>query len=219
MNTKRILQTLAMSAVTAIWMTATASAVTITYNTNAPGTGFGGTSLVLNNTSGQAATLTFAPNANTITGVPSNVNLGIFTLICSTCTTQQLGAGSVFGAFSLDLIVTDVSDGATGKFVGTSTGGSIFSDVSQITVNWAPLTLGPGVSNATSGNFGPTVFTTTIFTGIVAPNSGTVPGQSTVQGTVNSSDVTGVPEPMTLSLVGAALLGIRLLSSKRQTRQ
>lgn len=105
-----------------------------------------------------------------------------------------------------------MTDSATGRFVGTSTGGTVFSDVSQLTINWAPLQLGPGTNNAISGNFGTTIFTTTIFTGIVAPNSGAVPGQSTVQGFVTSS---AVPEPATLSLIGAALLGLGMLRRKR----
>lgn len=121
-------------------------------------------------------------------------NFGNFTLVSSLCSTQAIGAGSFFDAFTFDLIITDVSDSATGSFVGSSTGGTVYSDASQLTVNWASLQLGPGTNNATSGNFGRTIFSTTVFTGIVAPNSGAVPGQSTVQGLVNS---TAVPEPAT----------------------
>jgi len=120
--------------------------------------------------------------------------------------------GSVFNPFTFDLLVTDVTDGATGKFVGTSTGGSIFSDVSAIAVNWAPLQLGPGAKNALTGDFGSTIFTTTIFTAIVAPNSGAVPGQSTVQGNVA---FTPVPEPATLAMIGGALLSLGFLRTRR----
>lgn len=65
-----------------------ASAAVITYSTDAPDTGFDGASLTLDNVSGVAATLTFIPNVNIATGVPSNINFGNFTLVCPTCTTQ-----------------------------------------------------------------------------------------------------------------------------------
>ncbi len=193
-----------------------AIAAPVTFNTNAAGTGFGGTSLTLANTSGVAATLTFIPDGNTTVGVPSNVNFGNFTLVCATCTTQTVGTGSFFNPFTFDLILTDVTDGATGRFVGTSTGGNVYSDVSQITVNWAPLVLGPGTTNALTGSFGPTSFSTTVFTGIVAPNSGAVPGQSTVQGFV---DTNPVPEPATYASVGIALIALGLARRRALSRK
>lgn len=198
-------------------LAASASAATITYHTNDAGTGFNsGASLTLNNSTGVASTLVFTPNGNTTTGVPSNVNFGDFTLACITCTTQQGGVGSFFNAFTIDLVITDVTDGgAKGKFVGTSTGGQVYSDVSQLTVNWSPLIIGPGTTNAISGNFGTTTFSTTVFTGIVAPNSGTPLGTSTVEGLVTS---TTVPEPTTIGLVGLSLLGLGLLRRKSVNR-
>jgi hypothetical protein len=47
---------------------------------------------------------------------------------------------------------------------------------------------------------------------IVAPNSGSPAGDTTVQGTVNSS---AIPEPATLLLLGAGLLGLGVLRRKR----
>ena len=185
----------------------------ITYSTNVPGTGFGGNGLVLNDSSGVSATLVFIPDANITTGVPSNVNFGNFTLTCSSCSTQAVGAGAFFAQFTFDLVLTDVSDGASGKFVGTSTGGLLYSDASNLTINWAPLQIGPGLSNSIGGSFGLTEFSTTVFTGIVAPNSGAVPGQSTVQGYVSSASA---PEPATLfTALGALLLGLGIFSRQR----
>lgn len=210
-------QALSITGATILIMAASASASTITYSTNAAGTGFGGSTLTLNSNVGAAATLTFMPDVNITTGVPSNVNFGNFTLVCPNCSTQAIAAGSHFNAFTFNLIITDVTDSATGQFVGSSTGGTVFSDVSQLTVNWAPLQLGPGSSNAMTGNFGSTIFSTTVFTGIVAPNSGEIPGQSTVQGFVSSS---AVPEPATLSLVsGALLLGLGVMRRKKKSIQ
>jgi hypothetical protein len=212
MKIGRLIQAVLITGVAVLMMAGSASASTVTYNTNAPGTGFNGTgSLFLNNSTGAAATLTYKPDANTTTGVPSNVNFGLFTLVCSLCGTQAMGPGSSFNPFTFDLVITDVTDGATGQFVGSSTGGSVWSDVSQITISWLPLQLGPGTNHAASGNFGPTSFGISSPAEIVAPNSGLPPGQTTIEGFVNS---TLVPEPATLSLVGGALLGLSMLRRK-----
>jgi hypothetical protein len=112
------------------------------------------------------------------------------------------------------LVITDTTDGASGQFVGSSTGGAVFSNLSGLTVNWVPLILGPGTTNTLSGNFGTTFFTTTTFTGLAAPNSGTPPGDTTVQGFVSST-----PEPTTYGLVGGGLLGLGLLRRKRFSHQ
>jgi hypothetical protein len=195
-------------------MVASANASSITFNTNSTivgaATGFGALGvggLTLLNSSGTAASLVFVPDGNSLIGIPTSVNLGGFTLACPLCTTLP-GTSSFFNAFTFNLVVTDVSDGATGVFVGTSTGGAVYKNLSGLTVNWAPLILGPGTTNASTGNFGPTSFTTTVFTAIVPPNSGQDVGESTVQGFVNSS---AIPEPVTFGLIGSGLLLLGLL--------
>ena len=57
-----------------------ADAGIITYHTDGPGTGFGGTTLALSNSAGTGATLAFVANGNTTTGEPSYLNFGTFTL-------------------------------------------------------------------------------------------------------------------------------------------
>lgn len=213
MTIRRLIQVAAVTAVAVFIMAASASASTITYNTNAAGTLFVGGGLVLNSSGGSAATLTFTPNSNTATGVPSNLNFGDFLLVCTTCGTQASGLGTHFNSFTFDLIITDVTDSATGEFVGTSSGGSVWSDVSQVSISWLPLQLGPGTSNALSGSFGTTYFTISTPTLIVAPNSGTPPGDTTVQGGVSSS---AIPEPATMAMAGGALIALAALARKRR---
>ena len=211
-----LLNIIGRTAFAATILSTCASGATIVYSTNGAGTGFNNTSLLTQgNSVGAASTLSFTPNVNATTGVPSNVNYGDFLLVCATCSTQAMNAGSFYAPFTFNLLLTDVTDGATGRFVGTSSGGNVFSDVSQITITWLPGILGPGTINALTGNFGPTSFNINQTTRIVAPNSGTPPGATTVQGTVNS---TTIPEPATYAVVGFALLGLGVLRRRIASR-
>jgi len=200
-------------------MATRAPGATITYNTNAPGTGFGGTNLQLANSSGANATLTYLPNANGNTGVPSNINFGIFALLCPGCSPDSL-VGSTFDAFAFELIITDVTHNATGRFIGFSTGGMVFGNSSEIDIDWVPLELGPGTNNAATGNFSSTIFQITNRTRIVAPNSGLTPGQTTVSGSILSQSdfpiVAEIPEPATAGLVGVLLIGLGFWGRRRR---
>src|ERR1700722_6825082 len=186
MQLARIIRSAALSGAAIFLMAASARAGTITFNTaqtGSGGSGFNSTGdLVLNSSSGANATLTFVPDMNSVNAVPGNVNFGNFTLACATCSTQAGGVGSIFSAFTFEVVITDVTDGASGVFVGSAAAGSVFLDASTITLNWQPLQLGPGTSNATSGNFGSTFFQTVGQTKIGNPLSGAQIGSTTVQG-------------------------------------
>ena len=186
-----------------------ASAATITFNTTA-GTQFTTGGLTLNSSSGVLATLVYTPNASVGEGVPSNIDLGDFLLACGSCGALGVGPSATFSPFTFDLVVTDSTDGgATGTFVGSSAGGMVYNNQSGIVVTWAPVQLGPG------GLFNTTYFLITNPTGIVAPNSGSPAGDTTVQGYVSA--ISGVPEPTTLFLMGAGLLGLAGLGRRKRS--
>lgn len=187
-----------------------ASAATVTFATDSAATGFSGGSLSLASSSGEAATLAFTPQGAIATGTPSNVSYGAFVLACATCTTQAGGTGATFNPFTFDLVVNDTGSGAAGRFVGTSAGGTVFSDLSSITLAWLPIQLGPDANGATVGNFGTTTFRLSGLTPIVAPNSGAIPGTTTVEGLVDTAAITTIPVPGSalLTLSGLALFGL-----------
>jgi hypothetical protein len=221
MTSKRFLQVIPAIAIAIFMMATSAEAGPITYSTNVTGTGFVApiSGLTLTSASGVSATLTFQPDVDIETGVPSNINLGIFTLVCTACSSNSQ-VFTVFNAFTFDLVVTDETDGATGEFVGTSTGGDVEGNSSTITISWSPLEIGPGTSDALTGSFGLTYFEIPTSTEIVAPNSGSNVGQATVEGDIDSGPaISSVPEPGLTSLIGAGLIGLGMLLRGRSTRK
>jgi hypothetical protein len=212
MTLKRFVRAFSLTGVALLVLAANSSAASITYNTEAT-TGFGGTSLTLNSSSGAAGSLVFDTVPNTDITTPSQINYGYFTLTCTDCETD----GSVFDPFTFNMVITDVGTGATGTFVGTSSGGTILANSSNMTINWAPTQIGPGTLNATVGSdFGFTRYTNEMVTNIVAPNSGIPPGLTTVQGFVDTE--AAIPEPATLSLIGIGLLGLGFIHRRRTAR-
>lgn len=224
----KLIQTASIGA-TVFIMAAGASAGPITYTTNTTtptptafvagnicisGCPSSPDDLTVDSTSGAASQLEFTPNTSSVSGTPSNIDLGDFVLTCPTCGTTQ---STFYSGFTFDLVVTDTTDGgATGEFVGTSSGGTVSSNSSTIDITWSTvpvnsLDLGPGTSNSLSGNFGITRFTISNPTQIVAINSGSNQGETTVQGTVSSG-----PEPATFSMMGGGLLlGLGVFRRKR----
>jgi hypothetical protein len=173
------------------------------------------TGLTLDSSSGLTSTLTFEPDTDIAIGVPSNINFGIFTLVCAECLTEETESAS-FDAFTFDLVITDESDAATGEFVGTSAGGTVAFNSSTITVHWSPVVLGPGTTGALTGDFNLTDFQISTPSRIVAPDSGANVGETTVQGDLSSGDVISqVPEAGSLSMIGAGLIGLGLLRRRR----
>jgi hypothetical protein len=149
----------------------------------------------------------------TVSALTSNINYGELSLVC---TSGCDGAMVTVPAFTFVITVDDITDAATGMFTGTYSGGQTVAynssgpvGSSSVDVFWSPAQLGSGSSNASSGSFGPTDFTISSPTQVVDPTQNG--GVSTIQGTVTSVEATGAPEPATLVLVGAALLGVGAL--------
>ena len=225
MNTTRFTKSAAVAVAVLVFATTSAFAASITYNTNSALTGFvssNGSPITVTNllasSNNPQSSLLFTPNPTAATGTPSGLNLGDFLLTCTGCGTT---ASTIFNPFSFDLVVTDVTDGATGMFIGTSSGGTVSSNSTTIVIHWATaivgsLELGPGTFNANSGNFGTTVFNKlTADTVLAAPNSGSPVGVTTIQGQIADSSV---PEPATYNLLAGSLLCLAFFGRRKLAR-
>jgi uncharacterized protein (TIGR03382 family) len=210
-----------VAAILIMMLAATASASTIKYDTNDEASleGFNGINvLVLNSTGGaDTATITYVPQPDTTVGEPTYINLGNFVVSCPSCGTQASGNGATFGAFNFELYVVLDTPGdhtAVGEFTGKSTGGTVYSDNSTVSLIWqTPTQAGSGTTNAYSGNFGNYYFQVFNPTPLVAPNSGNPLGTTTVQGYVGDINA---PEPATMAMAGGLLIGLAGLARRRR---
>jgi hypothetical protein len=208
----------------AFLLVASASASTINFTTAVTSpyvTGFvsGGTisgdKLTLSNSSstgGATATLRFAGINTAGLGTPTYTAEGDFYIVCNSCSTSAAGTASAsFASFVFDMYIYDSTDGGYAEFIGSSAGGTVYSNQSGITITWTPVQQGPGTTNVVSGNLQTTYFSAPLTTPIVAPNTGN--GDTSVQGYVGS---TLSPEPATMALAGGLLIGLAALARKRR---
>ena len=186
-----------------------ASATVIQYNTvgSAFTTPQTGSSLVFNNGLGSAATITYTPvvgGSFDDGGAGTNISYGFFT-------TSFTGtdASIAIPAFTFNLIVNETGPSPSTRTVAASSpGGSISQNTNNVNVSYVPTTFSlPSAAAVVKTNF--TIFTPTP---LVPPTTNA--GVATVQGFAVGSSV---PEPGSLVLLGAGLIGLGFTARKKFT--
>ena len=186
-----------------------AGASVVQYNTNGSafsntsagvGNGTSGVGTVLSVSNGTAGiTLTYngpgaPPTANVILGSPTNLSYGYFDL-------NYTGSGTVnVPSFTFTVNVNDITTGLSGNFAGFATPATVTANTSTINIFYTPLTF----------TLTPDKFVINSPTAIVAPTS--LQGQASIQGSVSN---TTAPEPGTMFLMGAGLIGVAFTARKK----
>ncbi len=165
---------------------------------------FGITPLITFTSGANIATVTYTgpgPGpANVPIGMSSNINYGFFTFTCVVCGPTDVVA---IPAFTVALILNDVTDSGTTTFNGTSAAGNITASSNGLGVTWSP----------TSASFagGNTLFSIENRTPFPTDNS--TAGQVTIRG--NIVIASSVPEPGSMFLLGAGLIGVGFTARKK----
>jgi PEP-CTERM motif len=144
---------------------------------------------------------------------PSVATLGQLDVTCAACTASTAAnpVSSSIGAFTLDLIINDTTDGGPAQmFIGSSAGGFFYTDESTVSIIWTPASL-------TFGSSGQTTFSTPAFTGVNYPSPSVLGNYqvTSIQGFVSSN---AVPEPATFGLMGGSLLAFSIFRKRLSRR-
>jgi hypothetical protein len=131
---------------------------------------------------------------------PTSVGYGFFNIDSSGLT---LNGVVNIGGFSIALVIHDLTDGGTTTILGSSAGGQIAQNSSNVNVVWSPNT---GVN-------GPTTWEVDTPTRLVPPN--TTIGETTIQGQVTSSLV---PEPASMFMMGTGLFAVGFAARRKFSR-
>jgi len=190
------MKSLASLTVLAVVAIGSASASTIQFNTTGSTFSSNGTSTFTINSGPASAVFTYNQSQPVISTVstPSGVNYGVLAVTYS-------GSGLVtIPSFQLNLRINNITDAASGTFVVTSSGGTVGPNSNTVVVSFAPVPLVVGTAS----------FTANTPLNLVDPTISM--GQTSFQGGVT---IAGAPEPGTMFLLGAGLLGIGFTARKK----